>query len=287
MVLTLTPAGLSDAGRALTELSTRQSLGGLASMVLPAVSLGLVCARAAMHARSARRAVLGCLGAGVVFAFSTFSGGMLMLLSRTPQHHGGDAFIDMAAAHLLPGQTLAFALSLLGLALPVSRAHRTPSCDAVHEALVVTGAWLLTAGTLVRWNGLGLTIAAHVPLVPGNWSLPSVVVGLTLLVAGVVADCRLLVWIDAVRRGDDPGWRIEPLADREIDVSLFACGSYDLDGLLIVERDGGPLPVARVFLEGSDRRRLLRARAGAATAAVVLLLAVVPTVLALVWPQRW
>jgi hypothetical protein len=286
----LSPAGLSRAAAAQwPELFTRESLRALAYMFVPAVASSLVCARAAMHGRSAARAALGCLAAGVVFGLVTFVGGYAMLMSMMPELAGrrGGGGEDMFTAMVLPGQVVAFTLSILGLALPVSRSYRRPSCDGVHEALIVTGAWLLTAGTLVRWNGFGLSLRAFVATSPENWSLPCVILGLTMLVTGIVADHHLLTWLHAVRRGEAPGWRIEPLADPDVEVpSLFASRRpAELDALLVLERDAGPLPVARVSSEGSDRRRLLGARLRVVTTAVVLLLAVLPATMALIWPR--
>jgi hypothetical protein len=286
MVVSITPALLPLAGEALRQLFSLESLRALAAMGLPAVTLGLLCAWPAMHGRSALRAALGCLGAGLVFGVVTYVGGYATLMSMSPRSHGGGG-PDMMMGMILPGQVLAFTLSLLGLALPISRSHRTPSCDAVHEALIVTGTWLLAAGTLVRWNGFGLTMAAWARVTPSTWSLPCVLAGLTLLVTGLRADHRLLTWLSAVRRGEEPGWRIEPLADRDVEVPavLVSRATVELEGLLVVDRDGGSLPVARVFLEGSDRRRLVGARVRAAVVAVVLLVAVLPAALMGLWSQ--
>jgi hypothetical protein len=284
----LMPAGLWLATAALPQILAPESLRALAYMAAPALSLALVCLLPAMHGRSAIRAALGCLGAGMVFGMVTLAGGYSMLMSMMPSYHGRGGPDEVMMRTLLPGQTLAFTLSVLGLALPVSRSHRIPSCDAVHEALIVTGAWLLAAGTLVYWNGFGLTIAVHTRLLPSTWSLPCVLVGLTMLVVGILADRRLLAWLGAVCRGEEPGWRIEPLADRNVEVLsvLRSPSTPALEGLLVLDRDAGPLPVARVFLEGSDLRRLLGARLRAVTLAVVLLLAVLPVLLALVG-QQW
>jgi hypothetical protein len=223
----------------------------------------------------------------VVFGVVTFVGGYAMLMSMTPKSYGARGAEDMALAMFLPGQIMAFTLSVLGLALPVSRSHRMPSCDAVHETLIVTGAWLLAAGTLVYWNGFGLALAVHTRLLPSTWSLPCVIIGLAMLVTGVLADRQLLAWLGAVRRGEESGWRIEPVADRDVEVPslLRSSSTPELEGLLLVDRDAGPLPVARVFLDGNDRRRLLRARLRAVTVAVVLLVAVLPVLLTVVSTQ--
>jgi hypothetical protein len=71
----LTPAGFSRAAAALPQLLAPESLRALAYMAAPALSLSLVCVLPAMHARSAVRAALGCLAAGVVFGVVTFAGG--------------------------------------------------------------------------------------------------------------------------------------------------------------------------------------------------------------------
>ncbi len=72
-----------------------------------------------------------------------------------------------------------------------------------------------------------------------------------MLVSGIRADRRLLRWLGAVRRGDEPGWRIEPIASREIErPSLLACRGGE-DGLVVLDRDAGPVLVARVFIEGT------------------------------------
>ncbi len=146
---------------------------------------------------------------------------------------------------------------------------------------MVTGAWLLIAGTLVFWNGFGLSLAAHTRLAPTSWSLLLGPVGLAMLVAGIAGDVRLLAWLAAVRRGEHVGWRVESLAGRDVEVLALLGGreAEDLDGVLVLDQEAGALPVARVALEGRDGRRLLAVRLRTAAVAVVLLLAVLPVVL--------
>ena len=277
----LTPAGLALGAAAMRAAMGLDYMRGLAWCVLPAVLMGLWCAGAAMRARSAARAALGCLAAGFVFSALTLAGG-LVLLSSGSSMPLNERVVEMMIQSMLPGQVLAFTLSLLGLTLPVSRSHRAPSCDAVHEALIVTGAWLLAAGTLVRWNGLALTVAAHLTLAaPAQWSLLCSLAGLAMLVTGLLADRRLLVWVRAVRAGAQPGWRVEPSAGRDAEVPslLGARSTVEMDGLVMLDGDGGPRPVAWVFFEGDDQRWLVGARARAVMVAVLLLVAVVPAVL--------
>jgi len=284
-----TPAGLASVPTAVPQLLTWEFLRSLAFMAAPALVLSLICLRAAMHGRSAVRAALGCLAAGTVFGMVTLAGGYSMLMSMTPRSYGhGDGGMDAMLWWMLPAQALAFTLSVLGLALPVSRSFRATSCDAVHEALIVTGTWLLAVGTLVSWNGFGLTLAAHTRASPSTWSVPCVLVGGTMLVTGILADRRLLAWVGAVRRGEEPGWRIEAATEPAVELPslLGARGALEL-GILVLDRDAGPLPVARVFLEGSDLRRLLGTRLRSAGLAVVLLLAVVPVVLTFVFSPIW
>jgi hypothetical protein len=50
-------------------------------------------------------------------------------------------------------------------------------------------------------------------------------------------------------------------------------------------RDASPLLVARMFIEGNDRRQILAARLRAAALAVGLLLAVLPVVFVAIWPR--
>ena len=286
-----TPAGLASVPSTLPLHFTTEFLRSFALMAAPALVLSLICLRAAMHGRSAVRAALGCLASGTVFGMVTLAGGYSMLMSMAPRswsRGGGMGAMDAMLALGMLGQVLAFTTSVLGLALPVSRSFRATSCDAVHEALIVTGTWLLAAGTLVSWNGFGLTLAVHTRLMPSTWSLPCVLVGLTMLVTGILADHRLLSWLGAVRRGEEPDWHIEPVAEQDTELpSLLRPRAALQMGILVLDRKSGPLPVARVFLEGSDLRRRVSTRLRAAGLAVVLPLAVAPVVAILLFLPLW
>ncbi len=280
----LTPAGLSLVLAGLVRWPDAEGWVLLACFMVTAAA-SLACARGAMRAHSAVGTVLGCLGAGLAFATLNFATGGLLYHRRVPTWPLDGLFDDMTA-RMLGDQVLALVLSLAGLALPVSRSRRAPSCDAVHEALVVTGAWLLAVGTVVRWGAAGLGLGAFTRVAPGGWSLLCALPGLAMLVAGVAADGRLVRWLRSARAGGQPGWRVEPVADRDVQVlSLLGPRStVAMDGVLVLDREAGPRAVASVYLEQDDRRWLVGARLKAVVPAVLLLFAVVPVTWWIVMP---
>jgi hypothetical protein len=275
---TLSRAGLSLAGAAWRDALTPEAIRGMALMVMPAVVLGLVCAARAMHARTALGAVLGSLGAGVVFGVATEAGAYATMIHTTPaaRSWGAASLVEAALETTFPGQTLSFALCMLGLALPVARSYRKPAFDAAQEALVVTGAWLLVLGTVASWNGYGATIAWRLELDPTRWSPLCVVPGAMMLVAGLLGDRRLLAWSTQIRHptsGAAPAsWRIDPIQHWDVVVPRLwgARRSEEPDGFVERVSDGFVEPTASVFLDERDRRDLVLARVRAVALAVSL-----------------
>ncbi len=184
----------------------------------------------------------------------------------------GGLFNDVA--WMFPAiQAAAFTLSVVGVALPVARSRRVPSTDAVQEALVVTGAWLLMNGVVASWAIGALGLLTVLRGGPSGWSLVCAPVGLAMLVAGLVGDRRLVGWVRAVRRGERAGWRIEPVGPHnpELPSLLGARGVLETDGLLLRTGDEGALPVALVPLDQDDGRWLVGARVRAVTLALATL----------------
>jgi len=266
---------LTLAGRGVPwgPLISPEGLLAIGATVLPASALALASVARTLRAKTAAGAVVGSFASGLVFSASTLAGTVLVLHLNRPE--AGPVPLELLAT-LVPVQALAFGFSLLGLALPISKSLRTRSCDAFHGALIVTGAWLLVAGTFVRWGALGGQFAAHFVWDPRAWSLPLALAGFVLAAAGVVADVRLVGWLASVKRGEVPTFRIEPPAGRTVEIpSVVLDDTAQTDGLLVALRGEKAIPTAWVFLDGSDDRRLLVARFFGALGAAAFLMAVV------------
>jgi hypothetical protein len=219
--------------------------GGPALVVAAAVAAAHVLVPVAARARSGLGAVASSMALCVV-------GGALANLAAARLSHF-DVLDDMFGG--------AFAGFFSGIAAATVVVHRLrmrdQALDGVVRLYAFAGASLLPTAVLLAGRGVGL----HGALTSGA---PCLSASAGLLCAAFAFRRRRLAWLDAVREGRVPGFRVEE-TDAPVDVPPFAGSSEGARGVVLqdfADRSAHPfrgdcrtVPVARIHLDRSEVAR--------------------------------